>query len=290
MNKNWKEFAPRIGIAWQPVQNTVIRAGYGRAYGLGWSGDNFGEVLTFSYPTQVSQNLNPPTNASDLFKMQAGPPPYTFAPIPADGNYPLPDGVGVPTRPLTIRLPTLDAWNLMLQQQITPTTSLQIGYVGSHGIHNMFDSSNQASPNQPTIRGFNTCGTVVAGCNPADINPATGLPYTTNDRRPYYDGAAQTYLGLGYGHPFGWSQDLRYNANLATTSYQALQVVLNKSFSHGVQAQANYTWSKARAHESDYYFNDPRADYGNSYYNRPQAIYSVRHMEPAVRPQPGFRR
>lgn len=260
VGKNWKEFAPRLGIAWQVFPNTVVRAGYGRVYGMGWSGDIFGEVLTFSYPTQVSQNLNPISNAAAIFNMAQGPPGYTFAPIPASGNYPLPDGIGVPTRPLTMRVPTLDAWNAAVQQQLTPTSSLQVSYVGSHGIHNMFDSSNQASPNQPTIAGFD------------QINPVTGKIYTQSERRPYFDGTAQAELGVNYGHPFGWEQDLRYNANEATTSYEALQVVFNKSYSNGFQLMANYTWSKARAHESDYYFNNQRADYGNSYYNRPQAF------------------
>ena len=77
---------------------------------------------------------------------------------------------------------------------------------------------------------------------------------------------------MTYGTPYGWTQDFRYNANQATTSYQAMQVVFNKSYAQGVQLMANYTWSKAQAHESDYYFINPKADYGNSYYNRPQAF------------------
>ncbi|MGC1783972.1 MAG: TonB-dependent receptor [Acidobacteriaceae bacterium] len=260
VGKNWKEVAPRVGVAWQVFPNTVIRAGYGRAYGLGWSGNNFGEVLTFSYPTQVNQSVTAASAYSSAFNLAKGPPGYTFAPIPADGNYPLPNGIGVPARPLSIVLPTLDAWNMAVQQQLTPSTSLQISYVGSHGIHNMFDSSNQANNNQQTLRGF-------------DQNiPGTTTPFTIFDRQPYYNGDAQRYLGLTYGHPFGWTQAFRYNANQATTSYQAMQVVFQKSYSSGVQLLAHYTWSKARAHESDYYFNDPHADYGNSYYNRPQVF------------------
>ena len=147
-----------------------------------------------------------------------------------------------------------------MEQQLSRSSSLRLQYVGSHGIHNMFDSSNQASPNQPTLAGYGL------------INPATGLPlYTQSQRRPYFDGTAQT-LGVGYGSPFGWEQDIRYNANEATTSYQALQVVFEKRFGSGFQVLSHYTWSKARAHESDYFFIDPRADYGNSYYNRPQAF------------------
>jgi hypothetical protein len=212
VNNELTHLAPRIGIAYQATERTVVRAGYGRVYGQGWSGDTFGEVLTFSYPTQVSQNLNAPTTYASLFNLQQGPPSYTFPPIPSSGDYPLPDGVGVPTRPLTTRIPTLDAWNVAVEQQLSPSSSMRIMYVASHGIHNMFDSSNQASPNQPTIAGFN------------QVNPNATIPgtfYTQSDRRPYYNGVAQT-LGVGYGHPFGWEQDLRYNANEATTSYEAL--------------------------------------------------------------------
>jgi hypothetical protein len=186
----------------------------------------------------------------------------------------LPDGVSVPTRPLYVRLPTLDAWNLAIQQEITPTMALQISYVGSHGIHNMFDSSNQASPNTQTIAGFNTCGSPVVfqyGCTPQDINPATGLPYTQSDRRPYFNGTAQA-LGVGFGHPFGWEQDLRYNANEATSSYNALQVRVDKRFSGGLQFLSHFTWSKALTHESYYFFIDPRVGYGPSYYNRPKVF------------------
>jgi len=37
--------------------------------------------------------------------------------------------------PAKMRLPTLDAWNITLQQAITPTLSLQVGYVGNKGTH-----------------------------------------------------------------------------------------------------------------------------------------------------------
>ena len=257
--RSWKKFAPRLGLSWQARPNTVVRAGFGRVYGQGWSGNTFGEVLTFSYPTQISQSLNSATQFGSLFNLSTGPPAYTFAPIPSDGNYPLPDGISVPTRPLTVRLPTLDAWNLTVQQEISKTMALQVAYVGSHGIHNMFDSSNQFDPNQYTIAGF------------GQINPVTGLTYTQNERRPYFNGTAQT-LGVNYGHAFGWTQGLRYNNNEATSSYNALQVKLEKRFSHGVQFLSHYTWSRSMTHESYYFAIDKKVGYGASYYNRPQAF------------------
>jgi hypothetical protein len=265
---DYAHVAPRFGFAWQPHPDTVLRGGYGRTYGMGWSGDTFGEVLTFSYPTAVTQNLNAPNNYYYALNLSDGPPSYTFPAIPASGEYALPNGIQQSTRPLTMRVPTLDSWNLTLQQEFAHQTSLQIGYVGSHGIHNMFDSSNQANPNQQTLAGFDCVNSgATSGCN-EPINPATGLPYTQFERMPYYDGTAQASLGVKYGSPFGWTQTLRYNANEATTRYDALQVVFQKRFSQGFQLQSNYTWSNARANESDYFFINSRADYGNSYYNR----------------------
>ena len=88
-----------------------------------------------------------------------------------------------------MRVPTLDAWNMMIQQQLSSSASLQIGYIGSHGIHNMFDSSNQANPNQQTLAGFN-CSNAPDGCNlPIDPQPAyptprlNGIRITTAPRR-----------------------------------------------------------------------------------------------------------
>ena len=103
VKKSWDNFAPRLGIAYQMFDKTVIRAGYGRVYGQGWSGNTYGEVLTFSFPTQVSQNLNAASNAASVFNLTQGPPGFTFAPIPSNGLFPLPPGVGVPTRPLWVR-------------------------------------------------------------------------------------------------------------------------------------------------------------------------------------------
>jgi hypothetical protein len=218
----------------------------------------------------VVQNLNAPSVNYYTFNLSQGPSAYNFPAIPASGNYPLPNGIQQPTRPLTMRVPTLDAWNMMIQQQLSSTASLQIGYVGSHGIHNMFDSSNQANPNQQTLAGFNCSGAPV-GCN-LPIDPQTGQPYTLNERYPYFDGTAQADLGVKFGAPFGWTQSLRYNANQATTSYQALQVVFEKRYAQGFQLLSHYTWSHARANESDYFFLNSRADYGNSYYNRRNAF------------------
>ena len=38
-------------------------------------------------------------------------------------------------RPTVQRLPTLDAWNVTVQRQITPTINVEIAYIGNKGTH-----------------------------------------------------------------------------------------------------------------------------------------------------------
>ncbi len=285
VSKTWTNFAPRVGIAYQVTPKTVIRGGFGTVYGQGWAGDSFGGVLTSSFPTQIQQTVQPDSNSAAVFTLEQGPPGYTFPTIPADGNYILPDGIGQTARPRSVVLPTVQGWNVAVQQELTNTMTLAITYVGSQAYHNMFESSPSYDTNQQTLSGFNqvnpnhtttggaSCSTYPQGTLPpgAPDVPSECL-YTQNERRPWFDGTAQSQLGVKYGSPYGWSQRIDYMANQATGSYQALQVVLNKRFSTGLQFLTHYTWSHALGHEAYEFLIDPQIGRGNGYYNRRQAF------------------
>ncbi len=260
VKNNFANFAPRLGVAYEPTTGTVFRAGYGVVYGQGWAGNTFGGVLTSSFPTQVQQTVSPISNAAAVFSLAQGPPGYTFPAIPTDGNYVLPDGISQTARPTQVRLPTVAGWNVMVQQELGPTMSVQIGYVGSQAYHNMFESSPSFNANEETLAGYN------------QINPKTNQIYTVPERRPFYDGTAQSQLGVRYGANRMWTQRIDYMANQATGSYNALQVVLNKRFSSGLQFLSHYTWSHAIGHEAYEFLINPRIGRGNGYYNRRNAF------------------
>ncbi len=260
VKNNLTMFAPRLGIAYQFLPKTVIRAGFGTVYGQGWAGDSFGGVLTGSFPTQVQQNITPQYNTAAVFNLTStedgvapGPPAYTFPSYPSDGAYPLPNGIYQIARPGYVRLPTVQGWNLTLQQELTSTFSFQIGYVGSQAYHNMFESSPSFNVNEATVNGF-----------------AQGA--SIDSREPYFNGDAQTLWGVKGGHPFGWAQRIDYMANEATGSYNALQIVVNKRVSSGLSFLAHYTWSHALGHESYQFLIDPKIGRGNGYYNRRHAF------------------
>jgi hypothetical protein len=260
VKNNFSNFAPRLGVAYQVFPRTVVRAGYGIVYGQGWAGDTFGGVLTSSFPTQVQQTVPPVSNDAAVFNLAQGPPGYTFPAIPSNGNYVLPDGISQTARPTQVRLPTVAGWNVMLQQELTSNMSLQIGYVGSEAYHNMFESSPSYNANEQTLAGF------------GQINPETGQIYTVPERSPFYNGTAQRELGVKYGTPHQWTQRIDYMANQATGSYNALQIVLNKRFTSGLQFLTHYTWSHALGHESYQFLIDPKIGRGNGYYNRRQVF------------------
>jgi hypothetical protein len=277
---NYTMFAPRVGFTYQILPKTVLRAGYGLVFGQGWAGDSFGENMTGSYPSQIQQNINPSSispSASSTYgavfnltkaetlkdgvtNVAAGPPGYTFPATPTNGLYTLPNGIYQNTRPMIVRLPSVNGWNVTVQHELSPTASLQAAYVGSQAYHNMFESSPSYNANEMTLAGFNT------------INPNTGNIYTPAERSPYYDGTAQSALGVKYGHPFGWTQRVDYNVNVATGTYNALQVVFTKRISGGLSFQSNYTWSHAIGHEAYQFGINPKIGRGNGYYNRRQAF------------------
>jgi hypothetical protein len=260
VKNNLTLFAPRLGVAYQVLPRTVLRAGFGTVYGQGWAGDTFGGVLTGSFPTQIQQNITPPYNTAAVFNLTntengvaPGPPSYTFPSYPNTGAYPLPDGIYQIARPGYVRLPTVQGWNLTLQQELSSSFSLQIGYIGSEAFHNMDESSPSYNANEATVNGF-----------------AEGA--SIDDREPYYNGDAQKLWGVKWGHPFGWTQRIDFMGNQATGSYNALQVVVNKRLNSGLSFLAHYTWSHAIGHESYEFLIDPKIGRGNGYYNRRQAF------------------
>ncbi len=165
---------PRMGIAYQVNNKSVVRVGYGRSFDLGVFGSTFGHVVTQNIPVLANQSLNGTggpasyafnlTNPSTNYSANATSPliPFTSpaisgsgqiainAVIPNSGGTTIAQSVNVKARPFTMRLPTLDAWNASYQQTINGSTTFEIAYVGNKGTHTLSDGDgNNTNPQEP---------------------------------------------------------------------------------------------------------------------------------------------
>ena len=203
---------PRIGLAWSPLgPKTVLRAGFGMYNdlqdALGYRADqNAPFNPTYSTPLTVAKlPLNP-----------AGPIPATAKLVPGGVQ---PD----------MQTPTLISYSLRLQRELSPNTSLSVGYVGSHGYHELIG----IDANEPVP--------VICPASPCPANYPATFPV----------GLANTPVPAG---TFFVPTAVRGNPTLANTwswfsegdsSYNALQVDVNRRFSSGLSLRGVYTFSKA---------------------------------------------
>ena len=233
--QNHANWAPRVGATYQLNEKTVLRAGYGRSYDIGVFGSLFGHTVTQNLPVLANQNLNAPSNFESVFNLSQGPPAATFPAPGADGTFVLPNGITPKVLPDTQRPPTVDAYNVTVQRELTPTLSVEAGYVGNRGVRVFLGDGPDYQANQPALTGF----------------PNVPL----NNRRPFFN-------------QYGWTQDIAVYCNCGTNRYDSLQTKLTKRFSGGYSVYAQYTLQRERQHGGDQYRFNPDLEYGPAGWDR----------------------
>jgi hypothetical protein len=203
---------PRIGVAFSPFSSkTVLRAGFGMYNDL---------QDALGYRT----DQNAPYNPTYSFKA------LTVSQLPIDPTVPPPSGsLLVPggVQP-DMKTPTLISWSLRVQQEISPNTSLTIGYVGSHGYHEMIGID--ANEPFPVICPASPCPATY----PSGFGALTGMPVPAGS---YYVPTA-TKANPTIANTWTWF-------SAGASNYHALQVDVNRRFSHGLSIRGVYTWSRA---------------------------------------------
>ena len=204
---------PRIGFAWSPLgSSTVIRAGFGMYNDLQ---DALGYRMDQNAPFNPSYSIaNLPVSSL----------PLPISPVPGNAKV-APAGVQQ-----DLHTPTLISYSLRLEQALSSNTVFTLGYVGSHGYHQIVSLDD----NEPTPT---LC--------PASPCPAT---FRARFRRRWRDTAVPAgsyYIPTGtpvanpaLGAAWAWY-------SVGTSSYNALQADLNHRMSHGVLLRGVYTWSKS---------------------------------------------
>jgi hypothetical protein len=237
--QNTMNWAPRVGIAYQLNERTVIRGGYGRSYDIGVFGSLFGHTVTQNLPVLSAQDLSGANNFDAVFNLAQGPPAPTFPAPNANGTIPLPSGIFARVLPDKQRLPTVDAYNITVQRELGPLMSFEVAYVGNHSPRMFAGDNPDDNPNQPTLVGF------------------PSIP--RDQRRPFF---AQ----------YGWNQDLAVYCNCASNRYDSLQTKFTRRFSGGYSVYAQYTLQRERQHGDDQFFIVPDLEYGPADWDRVHAF------------------
>jgi hypothetical protein len=119
---NTKDFGPRIGIAWSPLQRIVVRAGYGIYYQDYPVGFGSYYVPSNTIPGNVTLLSSQIPNLS-----------YPYDSFLGQGSSPGPPNVGgFPWHKPDIYV---NQYNFSVATQLTPNTAFQVAYLGNHGVN-----------------------------------------------------------------------------------------------------------------------------------------------------------
>lgn len=241
-NPSLLNFEPRVGLAWDALGNgkLAVRAGFGMfdvlifstnlrhsvdgtvPFALSANGSNLAQG---SFPNGAYSSLLASTNTQRAAYVQQNPP----------RNYVM-------------------QWNLNVQRQITATMTAMIAYVGSRGVHNLFqaDDASIVLPIANTTDGY---------LWPIP-DPANPLPVLN----PNFGRVAATI----------WNSD---------SIFHALEGELKKTLGHGLEFEASYTYGKSidtssGSTDGDQFQNgltsllyfDPHSRRGPSDFNIPQSL------------------
>jgi hypothetical protein len=143
------DFAPRVGFAYQLTSSgkTVLRAGWGINY---WTLP----LITLQAPTRQNapfnftrSQLQYPRDPADMYKVK---PPYVLGgstPAFSDTDVFINAPVGIKPFDPYMKDSMAQTWNVTLQQEVLPQTSLQVSYVGTKGTNlQISDPVNTAYP------------------------------------------------------------------------------------------------------------------------------------------------
>jgi len=132
-NRDLNNFAPRLGISWNPRRNTVVRAGYGLYYD--YTPQN-NLIANFTTSAGIATNPVPSLAGSPNFvgalnfdsnAWNGTTTSPVFTPVPAG----TPQSIFITDH--NLRTPYVQSWSLNIQQEISHALAMEVGYVGSKG-------------------------------------------------------------------------------------------------------------------------------------------------------------
>lgn len=236
----WHDFAPRLGFAYSPFAKLAVRGGFGMVYApsalqaAGTSGSP--GIEGFSTQTQFTSSFD---------NQQSAPSAATIDnPAPQGFNLPQGAATGAGTDLGTgisdsffgsVRNPYSEQWNLNVQYSLPSQTTLEVGYLGNHGLFLIDGDPGYNYDQLPTadLALGNALLTQVT-------NPFFGLINVPGN--PLSQPTVQANYLLRPYPQYNGVQSFRKPQ--AASRYNAFTLKLDKHFSHGLSMLVSYTNAK----------------------------------------------
>ncbi len=236
-NKDWKEFAPRLGVAWRASDKAVVRGGYGIFYtpiGINyWSGVPYGFAPGYRGTNEWTVSGNLPR-----FNWDSGYPDRYQA--PAKDATALPWGV-VKVDPDSLFQGYTHQFNISFQYELAPSLLAEATYMGNRGrrLHH-----GALYRNQPLREAYEDPKVnPTAWVSDAAGASAAGVPYPYPGFSGYAGMALQPFPHVA---AVTWGPVYSVGTNTGASGYDSFQLQLTKRTSRGLTGQASYILSKAR--------------------------------------------
>ncbi|HYO82797.1 MAG TPA: TonB-dependent receptor, partial [Bryobacteraceae bacterium] len=228
----WKNFAPRLGLAYQIAPRTVLRSNYGIYYALGNANAGLRDSIQMSNGwitnavfASTDVGVTPAFNWDQGFPQNFVRPPV-IDPAAANGN-----DLRVVGRE-DGRPPCFQNWSFTVEQEIVPRVTVEVSYIGTKGsrLGNGLVRLNEVDPAYLSLGSLLTQNINSAAARDANIP----IPY------PGFTGSVAQAL-----RPFPQYQEiLRRSDPSGSSTYHALQTQFMIRTWKGLDVQSAYTWAK----------------------------------------------
>ncbi len=224
-DSNKLNISPRIGLSYQALPSTVVRANYGIYFdqpaGQAFFGNigipNGGSGGANNNPAGSQPNesivLNAPSTPAPVWTLNQTTPVFT----PSEGQPTGTNVVSIYSVQRNFKTPYVEMFGLNVEQSLGRAWQLNVGYAGTVSRHNLV----LQDINQNALGADHNTSTVTVNGNQFSYQQST---------RPYFS----KYPNFSIINQLN---------SAASSSYNALQVSLRSSSWHGLTSQFSYAWS-----------------------------------------------
>lgn len=229
------DLSPRIGLAYSVNDKTILRAAFGTFYGTIFQ--NLGGQLAYpGFDNTINFN-NLGTAIAQPFSLSQGlplsPPPNLQNPFAALANSSAANPYNVQVSfDNQSHMPLIQQWNVGFERQLPLALTLEVNYVGNHGLHLSYNVTQNAVP-------------------------LSAVPATT---------LTNTSLATQNASPYPNLKQFGVNSNIGSSNYNGLQVTVRRQFNKQLALLSNYTYAKSEDDGSTIYnFSAPNGTANSQY-------------------------